>query len=142
MQNEQTRVERIDIACGHVADIIYCAVGAGIGVDVCTKLHADALTVAQDRVARIVLRSVEAHVLQEVCQSALVFIFLYRAHTLCDIELCPVLGPVVVTDVIGQSVIQFSDTHILVDGDGRHLVLCKGAHRHQGKHQWHHHQSA
>ena len=60
------------------------------------------------------LCSVEAHVLKEVSQSALVVIFQYRTHFLCDVEFSLLFRQCVVTDVISQSIIQLTDSYLRV----------------------------
>ena len=76
------------------------------------------------------LRAVECHMLEEVSQTALVVVLLDRAHALSDVEVGLVLRPVVVTDVISKSVVQFSDAHLVVLRDRRQLLChqCCGAH--------------
>ena len=71
------------------------------------------------------LRAVEGHVLEEVSQSALVFILLNGAHALGNVEVGHVLRPVVLTDVVGQTIVQLTNPYVFVDGDRRHLhLLC------------------
>jgi hypothetical protein len=36
-------------------------------------------------------------------------------------------GPVVKTDVVSQSVFQFSHAHVFIDGDGWHLLCHRGS---------------
>ena len=67
------------------------------------------------------LRAVEGHVLQEVGKTTLRLVLINRAYTLGNIEIGNVFGILVVTDVIGQSVVQFTNAHSWVNGDGRHL---------------------
>ena len=67
------------------------------------------------------LRAIEAHVLKEVSETALLVLFLDGTHTLCNVKLCPVFGPVVVTDVVSQSIGQFTDAYIRIDWYWRHL---------------------
>ena len=69
--------------------------------------------------------AVEAHVLEEVCQSQLVLLFLYGAYLLRDVEVGPVGGLLVVADVVGQSVVQFADAHGGVGGQRGQLLLCQ-----------------
>ena len=71
------------------------------------------------------------HVLQEVGQSALVVVLLNGTHALGNVELGALLGPVVVTNVVGEPVVELSRPHVLVNGQGRHH-LCHG---HMGQEQ-------
>ena len=77
--------------------------------------------------------------LQEVSQTALAVLLLDSSHTLSDVEVSHMLGILVVTDVIGQSVVQFTDLNGGVYGDGRHLHLLSyhrcGAEYHQQGHE-------
>ena len=70
------------------------------------------------------LRAVEGHVLEEVSQTTLVLVLLNGAYTLCNVEVGYMLRPLVVADVVGQTVGQLADAHVLVDGDRRHLLRC------------------
>ena len=124
-QHEYARVECSHTLGGHVADAIHRLVDRGVGIQVATEVNTNATgEVEQCRVGEM-LRTVEGHVLQEVGQSTLVFVLLDRAHALGDVEVGHVLGPVVLADVVGQTIVQLTDFHVLVDGDGRHLhLLC------------------
>ena len=122
VQDQQTAVLSTCSGRRHIRDIVHSTVVAGVGIQVNTKLHTNALTVAHHLVTGEILRTVEAHVLQEVSQSALVFILLDRSHFLCDVELSPVFRPVVVTDVISQSVVQFTNPHVFVNWKLWHLL--------------------
>ena len=96
---------------------------AGGGVDVRAELGADGTEVVQDGLVREVLRAVEAHVLEEVGETVLVRGFLDGAHVGGEIELGPSGGKLVVTDVIGQSVVQMADTDGRIVGEGGHRLL-------------------
>ena len=69
-----------------------------------------------------VLGSVEAHVLEEVRETVLVGKLLKRAHMGGEIELGAVLGLVVVTDIIGQSVVKLADPGFRVAGEFGQLL--------------------
>ena len=123
-QDEQARVE-CALACrGHVADAIDRLVDAGVGIQVASELHADLLAVGYHFVALEVVGAVEAHVFQKVGETALALLFLNGTHLLSDVEIGAVLRPVVITDVIGQPIVQFTDAYGCVSGDRRHLHLC------------------
>ena len=78
------------------------------------------------------LRAVESHMLQEMRQTSLVVVLLNRTHLLGDIELSTLFWPRVVTDIIGQSVIQLTNAHCGVNGDVRHLLCYSRHHSHCG----------
>ena len=142
IEDEQTRVDNTLARRGYITNIIYRLVDAGIGVQVTTELDTHTLTPAQQIVALEVLRTVEGHVLQEVGQSSLVVVLLDGAHTLGNVKLSPLLGPIVVTDVISQSVVEFADTYIGIDGNCRHF-LCQqrnttGQHQQEAKKKFFH----
>ena len=114
---------------GHIVDVVNCLVGRGVGVEVLAELNADAFAEAHDAVAGEVLRAVEAHVFEEVGETALRLFFLHRTYLLRDVETGAVLRQFVVTDVIRQSVGQFAVAHFLVNRQLRHLrhSLCVDA---------------
>ena len=96
----------------------------GIGVQVLTEFHPDTLQVLLQCITGEVGRSIETHVFQEVGKAALVGFFLNGAYLLGNVKVGPVCRLAVLADIIGQSVVQLSDTDIFVDRDRRHL-LCK-----------------
>ena len=123
VENPEAGVD-VAIAHGHAVNVVNGFVGGGVGIEVLAKFHADAFAILNDAVAGEVLGAVEAHVLEEVGQTALVLFFLYRTYLLRDIEVNTLFGQGIVTDVVGQSVGQFAVTHSGVNGQHRHL-LCK-----------------
>ena len=68
------------------------------------------------------LGPVEAHVLQEMGEAALVLVFKDGTDLLGDVEMRLVLRLLVVADVIGQSVLQMADADIRIDRNRRHLL--------------------
>ena len=79
------------------------------------------------------LRTIEGHVLQEVSQTLLGIVFLNRAYTLGNVEVGFLLRSVVVSEIISQSVVKFSDTDIFVYRDFRHLLgRCRSHYKQQG----------
>ena len=107
----------------HIIYIIYCLVEAGVGVEVFAELHSDALEVGLEAVAGEVCGSVETHVFQEVGQSALVVVFLHRAHLLCYVEVGTLFGPLVVAYVVGEAVWQPTHLYCGVEGQLGQLHL-------------------
>ena len=126
VEDEQAGVDDGLAHGGHVADVVDRLVDGGIGIEVGAELDADGLAPAQQFVALEMLGAVEGHVLQEVGQSALVVVLLDGAHALGDVELGALFGPVVVADVVGQSVVKFADADIGVDRYGGHLLCHSG----------------
>ena len=90
-ENEQTGVERRGSDCRHVVDIVHCAVDRGIGIEVFSELHAQRFEIINNAIARKMSRTIKA-----VCQSPLVFVFLYGTHTLHDVKVYPMFGITVV----------------------------------------------
>ena len=110
-KDEQTGVKRCHSCGRHIADTIHGLVYTGIGVEVATKLHTQAAAVFYQLIAAEVVRTVECHVLQEMGQAALVFVFLYTAHALGYIEIDPVLGIGVVAHIVSETVVQLTRLH-------------------------------
>ena len=121
VENPEARVD-VAIAHGHAVNVVNRFVGGGIGVEVLAKFHTNAFAILNEAVAREMLGAVEAHVLKEVGQTALVLLFLYGTHLLGDVEVDALFGQSVVTDVVSQSVGQLAITHSLVNGQHRHLL--------------------
>ena len=124
MQNQQAGVDGSRSSDRHIGNVVYGFVYGSIGVQVLTEFHPDTLQVLLQCITGEVGRSIETHVFQEVGKTALVVLFLYGTYFLGNIEIGSVSRKTVFTDVIGQSVVQLSDTDIFVDRDRRHL-LCK-----------------
>ena len=131
LEHEQARVEGALASGGHVVDVIDGLGEVGVGIHIGTEVQTDPLDEVHNAVALAVevLTAVEGHVLQEVGQTVLVVLLLHGAHALGDVEVGTVLGIIVVTDVIGQAVVQLADTYGLVDGDGHSRTL---GHHHVG----------
>ena len=141
LEDQQARVDSALAGAGHVVDVVNGLGNAGIGVQVLTEGYTQRAGIVDDALALAVevLTAVEGHVLQEVGQTTLTFFLLDGAHALCDVEVHAVLGIIVVADVISQSAIQLANTHLIVHGDGTHL-LCFG-NIHAERHEHHEHYS-
>ena len=61
------------------------------------------------------LRSVKAHVLKKVSQTALVVFLLNRTDFLRYVEVGLMLWIGIVSDVISKTVVEFADSHAFVD---------------------------
>jgi len=114
------------VLCGHVVDVVYGLVDAGVGIEITTELDAVGAAPFDEVVALEVIAAVEGHVFQEVCKSSLVFVLLQRANFLCNVEIGTVLRPVVVADVVSQSVAELTDPYSCVHGYSHvwHLSPC------------------
>ena len=112
--------------CGHVIDIVHRLVDAGVCVEVSTKLDAVSAAPLNEVVALEVVTAVESHVLKEVCKATLVFILLQGAYFLRNVEVGTVLRPVVVADVVSQSIAELADPYSCVHGYSHvgHLSPC------------------
>ena len=125
VQDEQAGINGSSGLDIYILDIIDGFVEGGIGVEVLTELDTDALQVLLQGIAREMGCTIEAHVLQEMGETALVVFLLHRAHTLGDVEVATLLGPLIVADVIGKSVLQFAHLNGRVHWNWRHLhLLC------------------
>ena len=92
------------------------------GVDITAEFRADGTQIVQDGLVREVLGSVEAHVLQEVGQTVLCrILFLNSSHIGGQIELCTAGGKLIVTDEIGETVVQVAGTDLVRSGNLGHL---------------------
>ena len=124
LEDEHTRVNGRNTCRRHVFNVIHRLVGGGIGIQVPAILHTYRLQVFLQLIVLEVLSTIESHVLEQVSKTALVFILLHRPYFLCDVETRHMLRIVVMADVIGQSVVECSLTHVGVDWD----VLCLNHH--------------
>ena len=124
MQNQQAGIDGPRSSDRHIGNVVYGFVYGSIGVQVLTEFHPDTLQVLFQCITGEVGRSIETHVFQEMGKAALVGFFLNGAYLLGNVKVGPVCRLAVLADIIGQSVVQLSDTDIFVDRDRRHL-LCK-----------------
>ena len=111
VQNHQRRIHNALACYGHIGHIVLRVVPRSTCIEVGTELNADLLQILDQRLAGVVLRTVEGHVLKEVSQTLLVVILLDGTHIVQDVELGHTLGFLVVTDVVGKSVLQHTLAH-------------------------------
>ena len=123
MENEQHGVDGGLAGCGYIINVVHRLVDAGVGIELLAKLHAKGLKIANDAILGEVLGTIEAHVLEEMSQTALVVLLLNRTHLLCNVEVCLSLGVLVVTDVVSKPVVKFPDTGVRVDGKRLHSLF-------------------
>ena len=67
-------------------------------------------------------------------QSALILLFENRSDPLGDVKVGPFFRQVVVPDVIGQTVRQFSDAHRRIDRNGLVFRCAVAVHTRSGEH--------
>ena len=118
MHNKEAGVYDTLAGDGDVVEHILRSFHTGGGVDVAAEFRTDALKVLEHLLAGKVLEAVEAHMLKEVCKTVLIGLFLDCANVGCQIELCPLCGLVVVTDVVGKTVVQFAHAGFGIVGQG------------------------
>ena len=104
MKYEQTGVESTGYLYIHIIYIIYSLVETGIGIQVLSKLHTYTFQIFFYSVAREVGSSVETHVFKEMGKTTLVVILLDGTYFLSDIKICSFLRPVVVSQIVCQTI--------------------------------------
>ena len=110
MQDKQTGIESTGNLHVDIVDIIHRLVKGSVGIEVLAKLHTDTLQILLERITREMGSTIETHMFQEMSQSALTLLLLHGTHLLCYVEVCTLLRPLVVTDIISESIRQ--DTHL------------------------------
>ena len=117
VEDVQTHLDHLRLVGRHV-HVVDRLVERSPGVNLTTELD----TVLLERVNHLVvgesLNAVESHVLAEVGKTALTLVLEDGAGVAHHTELDTVLGLAVVTDVVGETVGQLADAHLLVDGHG------------------------
>ena len=108
VQDQQDTVHCGGAGSGYIIYIIYGLIDGSVGIQLLAELHADALQVAQQGIAGIVLGTVEAHVLQEVGQAALLLFLLNGAYLLCNVEIGLSGSLQVLADIIGKAIGQLA----------------------------------
>ena len=105
MHHEQRTVHDPFAVRRHVTQTINGLVDRGVSIDVTTEIDTYRLKIVDDALTREMLRTVERHMLQEVRQTVLMILFEDSTDSLRDMELCTLFGLLVMTDIIGQSVV-------------------------------------
>ena len=132
MQDEQARVDDAFAYQRNVVEHIYCLLYTCRGVDIASELRPDALEVLEDAFPREVLRPVEAHVLEEVGETVLVRSLLDGSDICGQIEFGSVFRFVVVSDVVGEPVLELPLPYSRVIGQ---LVLPEDRHGSENGHE-------
>ncbi len=109
VHHEEAGIDHALADDGDVVEHILGGLHAGGGGDVAAELGSDALEILEHLLAGKVLEAVEAHVLQEVGETVLVRGLLDGSDMGCKIELGPLGGLVVVTDVVSHTVVELAD---------------------------------
>ena len=114
MKNEKTRVDDAFAYDRNVVEHVLSLLESCRSVDVSTELCSDALEPVEERLAREVLCTVEAHMLEEVCETVLVVLLLECSYVSSEVELGSLSRLVVVTDVVGHAVLELAYFHCRV----------------------------
>ena len=123
LENQHAGIDSGGTGSRNIREIIYRLVDASVGIQVLAILHADALEIVLETVSLEMFGAIESQVLQEVSQTTLVVILIDGTHLLCNVETSYMLREIVVTNVIGQAIVEVTDSHILVNRYLWHL-LC------------------
>ena len=115
---------------GDVVEHVLGLFKTGGCIDIAAEFGADALQPVENSLSGEMLGAVEAHVLEEMCKTVLVGSFLDGTNIGCKIKLGTMYGELVVTDVVGKPVVEFSYLYCGIPRKGPHhgIVLC--GHRH------------
>ena len=125
VKDQQTGVNYTFAGNGDVIDVIDRFVDGSVGIQVGSKLHSDAFQPFTQGIVGEMGCSVETHVFQEVGQTALVVVFQNGTYLLGNIEVSLFFRQSIVTDVIGESIVQFTDAYVGINRNRRHLLLGK-----------------
>ena len=126
VKDEETRIHDTVTDNWYVGNVINGFIDAGIGIQVFTEAYTNRFQIVNQSLTGEVGGTVEAHVFQEVSQASLVFFFEDGTYLLCDVEIGTVFWQFIVTDVVCQSVFQFTDANLGVCRDRGHLRLLLG----------------
>ena len=124
MKDQETGVDEVLIRRRGVHDLIDSLVDGGVGIEVGAKFHTILLQVVDHTLAGEVLATLEGHVLEEVSETALIVLFEDAADALGDVEVGSLLRLLVVTDDVGEPVVELAHPHVLVDRQRRGLLRC------------------
>ena len=102
-EDEQRPVNHRGIVGGNL-QFVDGFIEARVGIHVRAEPHAERLHEGGDVLSGEVQRAVEAHVLDEVCEPPLIFVFEHRARVDGEPELGPGLGLLVGADVVAQAI--------------------------------------
>ncbi len=134
VEDKEARVLYALTSHGHVGNVVDSLINTGVGIEVDAKLHTNRFEPVAERRAGIIGCAVETHVFKEVSQTALVVFFENRTDRLGDIEIGLAFGRFIMTDVVGEAIVEFAFDNRTVDwqfGHLRHLLgLCGYTCRH------------
>ena len=123
LEDEHTRIYGCSTSSWYVGKIVNGLVDTCVSIQILTILHTNALEIVLETVSLEMFGAIESQVLQEVSQTTLVVILIDGTHLLCNVETSYMLREIVVTNVIGQDIVEVTDSHILVNRYLWHL-LC------------------
>ena len=139
LQNLEPGLQNLRIVRRH-AQRVHGFVERREGVDAGAEAHPDRFEVVDQRLLLEVLGAVEGHVLDEVCQAALVVILEHRAHIHDEPQLRPVLRLIVGAHVVREAVGQAAQGHGWIHRDHALPIRTLPGHQRRGRRQAHHEQ--
>ena len=122
VHHEKTGVDDALAYDWNVVKHILGCLHSGRGVDVAAEGGAYALEIFEHLLARKVLESVEAHVLEEVGEAVLARTLVEGTCVRGEVELAPLCRFVVVSDVISEAVFEFANPYGRIV---RQRILCR-----------------
>ena len=114
VHDEETRVYDALTNDRNIVEHVLCLLEACGSIDVSAELGTDALKPVEKSLSREILCTVEAHMLEEVCKTILVILFLVCTYVSSEIELCSLSRLVVMTDVVSHSVLKLSNLYLRI----------------------------
>ena len=137
MEDQEAGVDEVLIRRRGVHDLVDRLIDGGVGIEIGAKFYTILLEIVDHALAGEVLATLEGHVLKEVSETALGILLEDATDTLRDVEVGSILGLLVVTDDVGEPVVELAHPHILVDRQRRCLLRCilrsTGEYRHCGE---------
>ena len=117
LENEQRPVHHRGVVCRYL-QLVHGLVETGMGVDVCPEPHAERLHEAGDRLLGEMQRAVEAHMLDEVSEPALIVVFENGARVDDEPKFGAGLRLLVRADVVAQAIGERADRDQRIDRHG------------------------
>ena len=128
VHDEQRAIHDTRTISRHIGETIDRLINRGISIDVSTEVHTHRFKIIDDSFAGEMLGTIECHMLQEVRQTVLVILFEDSTNRLRDVELSTLLGLLIMTDIIGQSVFQLAIANLRVHGEFLRRLLRRNHH--------------
>ena len=105
MHHQQSGIDDSFAIRRHIRQTINGLVNRSVGIDVSTEIDSYRLEIVDDSLAREMLSAVKGHMLQEMRQTVLMVLFEDSTYGLRDMELAALLGLLVMTYIIRQTVV-------------------------------------